>query len=59
MYLSRELSRASTTEIGRRFGGKDHSTVIHSTNKIRELMRKDPEFAATVQLLREKTEASV
>jgi chromosomal replication initiator protein len=59
MYLSRDLSRASTTEIGRRFGGKDHSTVIHSTNKIREMMRKDPEFAATIQLLREKAEASV
>lgn len=59
MYLSRDLSRASTTEIGRRFGGKDHSTVIHSTNKIREMMRKDPEFAAAIQLLREKAEASV
>ena len=59
MYLSRELSRASTTEIGRRFGGKDHSTVIHSTNKIREMMRKDPEFAAILQLLKEKIEASV
>jgi chromosomal replication initiator protein len=59
MFLARELSRASTTEIGRRFGGKDHSTVIHSTNKIREMTRRDPEFAATVQLLREKAEASV
>jgi len=59
MYLARELSRASTTEIGRRFGGKDHSTVIHSTNKIREMTRRDPEFAATVQLLKEKAEAAV
>ncbi|MEK6710746.1 MAG: chromosomal replication initiator protein DnaA [Nitrospinota bacterium] len=58
MYLARELTRASTTEIGRRFGGKDHSTVIHSTNKIRELLRKDPEFAASVQRLQEKVDAS-
>lgn len=58
MYLSRELTRASTPEIGRRFGGKDHSTVIHSTNKIRELIHKDPEFAATVQRLQEKVELS-
>ncbi len=58
MYLARELSRASTTEIGRRFGGKDHSTVIHSTNKIRDMIKKDVNFAATIQLLQEKAEAA-
>lgn len=57
MYLSRELTRASTTEIGRRFGGKDHSTVIHSTNKIKGLLSQDPSFATTINHLRESIEA--
>ncbi len=58
MYLSRNLTRASTTEIGRRFGGKDHSTVIHSTNKIQGLLDKDSSFRITVDKLKEKIEAS-
>lgn len=54
MFLSREFTRASTTEIGRRFGGKDHSTVIHSTNKIRRLMKTDRSIALAVQTLQQK-----
>lgn len=56
MFLSRDLTPASTTEIGRRFGGKDHSTVIHSTRKIQDLINKDPAFNATIQSLREQVE---
>ena len=41
MYLSRELTDHSLPEIGNSFGGKDHSTVIHSCNKIREQLLKD------------------
>ena len=56
MYLCREMTRASTTEIGRRFGGRDHTTVIHSTNKIKDLIQKDPSIASTVQQLRDTIE---
>ncbi len=58
MYLSRDLTTASTTEIGRRFGGKDHSTVIHSTNKIQEMINGDSSFSATIQRLKESVESS-
>lgn len=44
MYLCRELTGHSTTEIGREFGGRDHSTVIHACSKIKELLEKDVQF---------------
>jgi len=43
MYISKNLTAASLPEIGKEFGGKHHSTVIHSIRKIEE-MRKDPDF---------------
>ena len=58
MYLARKLTRASTTEIGRRFGGKDHSTVIHSTNKIEGLLKTDLSLSATIQTLEQKIDLS-
>lgn len=58
MYLSRKLTRASTTDIGRRFGGKDHSTVIHSTNKIEELIKTDQATSDAIQAIRQKIELS-
>ena len=57
MYLSRKLSAASTTEIGTRFGGKDHSTVIHSTNKITRQIKENTSVASTVNSLIEKIES--
>jgi chromosomal replication initiator protein len=42
MYLSRELTELSLPEIGEYFGGRDHTTVLHSYNKIKELLNKDP-----------------
>ncbi len=54
MFLARKLTRASTTEIGRRFGGKDHSTVIHSTQKIEALLKTDQSLSATIQALEQK-----
>tara|TARA_Y100001960_G_scaffold329285_1_gene420216 strand:+ start:1434 stop:2756 length:1323 start_codon:yes stop_codon:yes gene_type:complete len=57
MYLSRKLSAASTTEIGARFGGKDHSTVIHSTNKITRQIKENTSIASTVNSLIEKIES--
>ena len=54
MFLARKLTHASTTEIGRRFGGKDHSTVIHSTNKIENLLKTDTALHATIQTIEQK-----
>ncbi len=48
MYLSRNLTDAKLHEIGLQFGGRDHSTVIHSYNKIRDLVENDPDMAALV-----------
>jgi chromosomal replication initiator protein len=44
MYLSKALTGASLPEIGKGFGGKHHSTVIHSVRKIDGLRKKDPDF---------------
>ncbi len=44
MYLTKSLTRASLPEIGKEFGGKHHSTVIHSVRKIGDLRKRDPEF---------------
>jgi len=44
MYLCKTLTHASLPEIGRSFGGKHHSTVIHSIRKVEELRKKDGDF---------------
>jgi chromosomal replication initiator protein len=44
MYLCKSLTHASLPEIGRSFGGKHHSTVIHSIRKINDLRKKDGDF---------------
>ena len=44
MYLTRSLTTASLGDIGKEFGGKHHSTVIHSIQKIDDLRKQDPEF---------------
>ena len=44
MYLCKSLTRASLPEIGRSFGGKHHSTVIHSIRKVEDLRKKDGDF---------------
>jgi chromosomal replication initiator protein len=49
MYLSKTLTRASLPDIGKAFGGKHHSTVIHSVRKIDSLRRSDPEFDRLIQ----------
>ena len=52
MFLSRELTGASFPEIGLRFGGKDHSTVINACKRITALQGDDPELRTTIQGLR-------
>jgi chromosomal replication initiator protein len=44
MFLAKELTQASLPEIGRAFGGKHHTTVIHSINKIEQQKQRDPEL---------------
>ena len=44
MYLTKSLTGASLPEIGKEFGGKHHSTVIHSVRKIEDLRKQNPEF---------------
>jgi chromosomal replication initiator protein len=41
MYLARELTNFSLPEIGQRFGGKDHTTILHAYNKIKKILKKD------------------
>lgn len=52
MYLSKTLTLRSLPEIGRRFGGRDHTTVLHAVRKIEALVGKDPVLADEVDLLK-------
>lgn len=54
MFLSRELTGSSFPEIGLRFGGKDHSTVINACKRITKLREEDPELRSAVDHLREQ-----
>jgi chromosomal replication initiator protein len=51
MYLSRELTDSSLPKIGKEFGGRDHTTVIHATSKIARLIREDRSVYNLVQEL--------
>ena len=51
MYLSRELTDSSLPKIGKHFGGRDHTTVIHATSKIARLIREDRSVYNLVQEL--------
>ena len=57
MYLAKTLTSRSLPEIGRRFGGRDHTTVIHAVRKIEELRQTDSQIAEDVELLRRMLEA--
>jgi len=51
MYLAKKLTARSLPEIGRRFGGRDHSTVLHAVRKIDEQMKNDEKLARELALL--------
>ena len=51
MYLAKKMTSRSLPEIGRRFGGRDHSTVLHAVRKIDDQIRKDERLAREVALL--------
>ncbi len=57
MYLAKTLTQRSLPEIGRRFGGRDHTTVIHAVRKIKELQDTDQRIAEDVVLLRRALES--
>jgi len=56
MYLAKQLTSRSLPEIGRRFGGRDHTTVMHAVSRVAELMQGDNAFAEDVELLRRMLE---
>ena len=56
MYLSNQLTSRSLPEIGRKFGGRDHTTVMHAVRKIEELRVTDYSFAEDIELLRRMLE---
>ena len=52
MYLAKQLTPRSLPEIGRRFGGRDHTTIMHGVRKIEELMSTDSQLNDDLQMLR-------
>ncbi|NBT85558.1 MAG: chromosomal replication initiator protein DnaA [Alphaproteobacteria bacterium] len=57
IYLSKLLTSKSLPEIGRKFGGRDHTTVLHSVRKVQEFCQSDREFANDIDILRRSLEA--
>jgi chromosomal replication initiator protein len=57
MYLAKQLTSRSLPEIGRKFGNRDHTTVMHAVSRISELMERDGAFADDVELLKRMLES--
>ena len=57
MYFAKQLTSRSLPEIGRRFGGRDHTTIMHGVRKIEELMTTDSQLSDDLQLLRRQLQA--
>ena len=56
MYLSKTLTSRSLPDIGRRFGKRDHTTVMHGVKKIEELCNTDAQIADDLEILRRALE---
>jgi chromosomal replication initiator protein len=56
MYLAKQLTSRSLPEIGRKFGNRDHTTVMHAVARVNDLMGRDTAFAEDVELLRRMLE---
>ncbi|MGH7077743.1 MAG: helix-turn-helix domain-containing protein, partial [Acetobacteraceae bacterium] len=52
MYLAKQLTSRSLPEIGRRFGNRDHTTVMHAVARVGQLMERDATFGEEVETLR-------
>jgi len=59
MYLSRELTDASLPRIGEEFGGRDHTTVMHACDRVKEEIARDPQLAARIKKLVENLQTGV
>jgi len=57
MYLAKQLTSRSLPEIGRKFGNRDHTTVMHAVQRVSELMERDAGFAEDVELMRRMLES--
>ena len=57
MYLAKQLTPRSLPEIGRNFGGRDHTTVIHAVRKIEELCAEDSQIAEDLEHIKRKIQA--
>ncbi|MEO0894314.1 MAG: chromosomal replication initiator protein DnaA [Pseudomonadota bacterium] len=57
MYLCKQMTRRSLPEIGRRFGGRDHTTVMHGVKRIEELRHSDAQIAEDLEMLRRSLES--
>lgn len=57
MYLSKQMTTRSLPDIGRRFGGRDHTTIMHGVRKIEELSTSDPQVSEDLDLLRRLLES--
>lgn len=49
IYVISRVTGLSYTSIGKEFGGRDHSTIVYATNKVKRVMKKDPAYRATVE----------
>lgn len=56
MYLAKSLTSRSLPEIGRRFGGRDHTTVLHSVRKVQQLIKSDDNLQQEIELLKRMLE---
>ena len=52
MYLAKQLTARSLPEIGRKFGGRDHTTVMHAVRKVEELIADDAQIAQDTDVIR-------
>jgi chromosomal replication initiator protein len=57
MYLAKQLTSRSLPEIGRRFGGRDHTTIMHGVRKVEELMTSDSQLSDDLQMLKRLLQA--
>lgn len=54
IYLSREMTEQSLTEIGKEFGGKDHTTIMHAIDKIEDLQKTDPSLESKINIFKKE-----
>jgi chromosomal replication initiator protein len=49
MFLCKDMTGSSLSEIGKEFGGKHHTTVLHAIRKVEKLQKEDPKLKATLE----------